>query len=143
MHVRRLRLSDVEIATELLSQLGYHVSTSELAGRIAQVSAEGHYAAVVDDGQKICGLMHVYERSSLEKPRVAVVQSLVVEERARRTGAGRLLMGAAEVWARERGLNHVVLHTRVDRDDARAFYQRIGYTRAATAHLMSKQVHPT
>jgi GNAT superfamily N-acetyltransferase len=100
MHVRGLRPSDVEIAAELLLQLGYHMSASELAGRIAQVStADGHYAAVVDDGQKICGLMHVYERPALEKPREAVVQSLVVEEHARKTGAGRLLMGAAEAWA--------------------------------------------
>jgi len=142
MHVRRLRPSDVDIATELLRQLGYHVPANELAGRIAQLStAEGHYAAVAHDGQKIYGLMHVYERPSLEKPRAAVVQSLVVEERARKTGAGKLLMGAAETWARERGLNHVVLHTRIDRDDARAFYERVGYMRAATAHLMSKQLH--
>jgi GNAT superfamily N-acetyltransferase len=144
MHVRGLRPSDVEIATELLCQLGYHMSASELAARIAQVSTtDGHYAAVVDDGQKICGLMHVYERPALEKPCEAVVQSLVVEERARKTGAGRLLMGAAEAWARERGLNRVVLHTRIDRDDARAFYERIGYARAATAHLMSKQLRAT
>jgi hypothetical protein len=90
MHVRTLRQSDVEIATELLSQLGYHVPANELAGRIAQVStAEGHYAAVVDDGQKICGLIHVYERLALENPRAAVVQSLVVEERARKMGPQR------------------------------------------------------
>jgi ribosomal protein S18 acetylase RimI-like enzyme len=144
MHVRGLRPSDVDIATELLRQLGYPVPAKELAGRIAQVStAEGHYAAVVDDGQKICGLVHVYERPSLEKPRAAVVQSLVVEERARKTGAGRLLMGAAEAWAQDRGLAYIVLHTRTDREDARAFYERIGYTRAATAHLMSKQVNAT
>jgi ribosomal protein S18 acetylase RimI-like enzyme len=116
----------VEIATDLLRQLGYHVPANELAGRIAQLStAEGHYAAVADDGQKICGLIHVYERPSLQKPRAAVVQSLIVEERARKTGAGRLLMRAAEAWAQERGLNYVVLHTRIDRDDARAFYERI------------------
>jgi ribosomal protein S18 acetylase RimI-like enzyme len=120
------------------------MSAGELAGRIAQVStAGGHYAAVVDDGQKICGLMHVYERPALEKPREAVVQSLVVEERVRKRGAGRLLMEAAEAWARERGLNHVVLHTRIERDNARAFYERIGYTRAATAHLMSKELRAT
>jgi len=69
MHVRGLRPSDVDIATELLRQLGYHMPAIELAGRIAQVStAEGHYAAVVDDGQNICGLVHVHERPSLEKP---------------------------------------------------------------------------
>jgi GNAT superfamily N-acetyltransferase len=144
VHVRGLRPSDAEIATELLRQLGYHVAQSELAARIAQLStADGHYAAVVDDGQKISGLMHVYERPALEKPRAAVVQSLVVEERARKTGVGRLLMGAAEVWARERGLHYVVLHTRIDRGDAHAFYERIGYTRVATAHLMSKQLDAT
>ena len=142
MHVRGLRPSDVNIVTELLGELGYHVPANELAGRIAQVSTAGHYAAVVDEGQKISGLVHVYERPSLAKPRAAVVQSLVVEERARKTGAGKLLMRAAEAWAQERGLNYVVLHTRIDRDDARAFYERIGYKRAATAHLMSKHLHP-
>jgi GNAT superfamily N-acetyltransferase len=142
MHVRGLRPSDVEFAAELLHQLDYHVSASELAARIAQVSTtDGHYAAIADDGQKIRGLMHVYERPALEKPREAVIQSLVIDERARKTGVGRLLMCAAEAWARERGLNRVVLHTRIDRDDAHAFYERIGYARAATAHLMSKRLH--
>ena len=49
-------------------------------------------------------------------------------------------MDAAEGWAKMRGLDRVVLHTRIDRGDARAFYERIGYTKAATAHLMSKQL---
>jgi ribosomal protein S18 acetylase RimI-like enzyme len=50
-------------------------------------------------------------------------------------------MGAAEAWAQEHGLNYVVLYTRIDRDEARTFYERIGYTRAATAHLMSEPLH--
>jgi ribosomal protein S18 acetylase RimI-like enzyme len=47
-------------------------------------------------------------------------------------------MASVETWARSQGLTHVVLHTRVERDDARAFYEYLGYHKAATSHLMSK-----
>jgi hypothetical protein len=35
-------------------------------------------------------------------------------------------------------LTCLVLHTRDDREDARAFYEHLGYQKAATSHLMSK-----
>ena len=85
-------------------------------------------------------MIHAYERPALEKPCEAVVQSLVVHSCARKKGVGRVLMIAAEAWACARGIWYVVLHTRIDRDDARAFYERIGYTRVATSHLMSKRL---
>jgi ribosomal protein S18 acetylase RimI-like enzyme len=139
--IRLLRPDDLPIAAELLRQLGYVTSTDELAGRIDRVLASGsHFAGVAEDGGRIVGLVHAYERAALEKPCEAVVQSLVVDTRARKAGAGRLLMAAAETWARAKGLGNVVLHTRIDRDDARAFYERIGYRRAATSHLMSKRL---
>jgi ribosomal protein S18 acetylase RimI-like enzyme len=69
-----------------------------------------------------------------------VVQSLVVDNSARISGAGKLLMINVEDWARRKGIKRFVLHTRVDRDDARAFYERIGYRKAATAHLMTKSI---
>jgi ribosomal protein S18 acetylase RimI-like enzyme len=141
MQVRLLCPTDVEMANEFLRQLGYDMPLNELASRIVRVlAAEGHYAAVADDGKTICGLIHVYERPALEKPCEAVVQSLVVDRRARKRGVGRILMAAAEAWAHAHGLQGVVLHTRIDREDARAFYERLGYKRTATAHLMSKRV---
>jgi len=141
MQVRSLSPSDVEIATELLRQLGYELSPSEAARRIARVLADkDHYAAVADDNGQVLGLIHAFERAALEKPREAVVQSLVVHNCARKKGIGKVLMAAAHAWARERGLEHVVLHTRIQREDARAFYEHLGYERAATAHLMRKSL---
>jgi GNAT superfamily N-acetyltransferase len=49
-------------------------------------------------------------------------------------------MAAAETWARSKGAKHVVLYTGIDRNDARAFYERIGYTNFATSHLMTKSM---
>jgi GNAT superfamily N-acetyltransferase len=121
MHVRPLRSSDVEAASGLLRQLGYDVAPEELAARLQRVLASApHYGAVaVDDGGRVVGLAHAYERPALEKPCEAVVQAVVVERGARRSGAGRLLMASVEEWARARGLTHIALHTRADRDDAR------------------------
>lgn len=141
MQVRLLHEFDLHIAKELLYQLGYDISPSELAARIDRVLGDRtHYAALADDGGKVLGLVHAYERPALEKPHDAIVQSLVIDFSARKLGIGKLLMTAAEAWARARGLTHIALHTRIDRADARAFYEQIGYRRAATAHLMSKSL---
>jgi len=139
MKVRLLRPDDLPIVTELLRQLGNVTSADELANRIDRVLESGtHFAAVAEDGGRIFGLVHAYERPALEKPCEVVVQSLVVDTRARNAGTGRLLVAAAETWARAKGLTNVALHTRIDRDDARAFYEHIGYRWAATSHLMCK-----
>jgi GNAT superfamily N-acetyltransferase len=143
MLVRLLRWSDLQDVSDLLRQLGYDISSAELASRLDRVLAtEAHYAAVAEDGGKTVGLIHAYERPALEKACEAVVQSLVVDRQARKSGVGTLLMAGAETWARKRGVEHVVLHTRVDRDDARAFYEHIGYNETATSYLMSKSITP-
>jgi GNAT superfamily N-acetyltransferase len=141
MPTRALRPSDLPIANELLRQLGYDIEATELASRIDRVLANAtHFAAVAEHAGKVCGLVHAYERPALEKAYEVVVQSLVVDHRARNKGIGMQLMAAAEVWAGTKGVHEVVLHTRVDRDDARSFYERIGYRRDATSHLMTKSI---
>ena len=52
--------------------------------------------------------------------------------------ASELLMVAVE-WTRSKGTEPVVLHARVDRDDAHAFFQRVGYANIATSHVMTSQ----
>jgi ribosomal protein S18 acetylase RimI-like enzyme len=141
MPVRALRPSDLPVANELLRQLGYDIEGAELASRIERVLANAaHFAAVAEHKNAVCGLVHAYERPALEKAHEVVVQSLVVDQRARKEGVGKLLMDAAEMWASTKGARKVVLHTRVDRDDARSFYERLGYRRNSTSHLMTKSI---
>src|SRR5260370_39732540 len=85
MQVRLLRRTDVQIAKQLLRQLGYEVATDEVIGRIDRVLASrNHYAAVVEDREQVLGLVHVYERPALEKSCVAVVQALIVDGSSRK-----------------------------------------------------------
>jgi len=141
MPIRLLQSSDQRVASDLLRQLGYDVAPTELASRINRVLANPtHFAAVAEESGKIYGLVHAYERPALEKAYEVVLQSLVVDQSARRRGIGKGLMIAAEAWAKSRGIEQVVLHTRIDRDDARPFYEHIGYNLTATSHLMAKRL---
>jgi ribosomal protein S18 acetylase RimI-like enzyme len=130
---------DIPAATQLLSQLGYLLEESEVRKRFGQVnSAAGHRIVVAEMKEKIVGLLHIYRRPALEKPCEAVVQSLVVDAKFRGKGIGAALMREAETWATSQNLESTVLYTRIDREQSRAFYERIGYRLKATSHLMGR-----
>jgi hypothetical protein len=80
------------------------------------------------------GLVYAYKRPGLPKPIETVVSSSIAYGK---DPASELLMVAVE-WTRFKGTEPVVLHTRVDRDDAHAFFQRVGYANIATSHVMTK-----
>lgn len=139
MLIRDLQTSDLPAVRGLLRQLGYDVDQAEAGRRIdAVLSVANHHAVVAVLDDTVAGLLHVYERPALEKSREAVVQALVVDERHRGEGIGNALMQAAETWARDCGVEAVVLHTRIDRAEAQAFYGRLGYETVATSNLMCK-----
>ena len=70
------------------------------------------------------------------------MQSLVVDKSCRGKGNRARAHVRGGGRAKARALTCVVLHTRIDREEARAFYARIGYTVAATSHLLRKALQP-
>lgn len=141
MIVRDLLPADLSATATLLGQLGYSLSETELRERLERVTAApDHAVRVAESDGVVLGLIHMFERPALEKPCEAVVQSLVVDGERRGAGIGALLMRDAEVWARSRGLAGLLLYTRIDRDAAQAFYERLGYRRSATSHQMRRDL---
>lgn len=139
MIVRDLQPADLPAAVGLLDQLGYALGEREVRARLEQVlKAPGHRVRVAEQGGKVVGLIHVFERPALEKPCEAIVQALVVDGTVRGAGIGAALMRDAEGWAGERGLASVALYTRTDRAGAHAFYETIGYRKANSSHLMRR-----
>jgi ribosomal protein S18 acetylase RimI-like enzyme len=57
----------------------------------------------------------------------AEITDLAVDIASRRTGAGRALIGAAEVWARERGYRSLWVEPRADNHAAISFYGALGF----------------
>jgi GNAT superfamily N-acetyltransferase len=57
----------------------------------------------------------------------AYIGELMVDDRFERRGVGRLLVDAAERWARGAGYRCITLHTGAANDRARSFYGQLGY----------------
>jgi GNAT superfamily N-acetyltransferase len=141
--VREMAAADLPSAGPLLCQLGYDVAGPELRLKFDAVQgADGHALFVAERGGRIVALMHVFARPALEKPMEAIVQALVVDDACRGGGVGRRMMSVAERWAVDRGYRLLSLSSQVDRDDAHAFYQALGYDISSTAHTLRKQIVP-
>lgn len=139
--VRPMTSGDIAVSQSLLSQLGYPMDAVEVRRRYDAVTAsKEHSVMVAEQAGLIIALCHVYARPALDKPPEAIVQALVVDGSVRGSGVGKIMMEAAEAWAKERGLTSVALASNVARTGARTFYEAIGYQRTATSHLFRKTV---
>jgi GNAT superfamily N-acetyltransferase len=139
--IREVAVEDLPAIRKLLKQLGCDLSVAEVGVRFEAVARTADHSLIVaeQDGDVI-GLLHLYARPALDKAPEIIVQALVVDEVARGSGAGRMLMEAAERWADQRGFTSVALASHIARSGAHAFYKRLGYRIEATSHLMRKRL---
>jgi GNAT superfamily N-acetyltransferase len=139
--IRPMTAGDVPATQELLLQLGYPLSSEELKQRYEAVAgAANHTIMLAEQAGRVVALCHVYARPALDKPPEAIVQALVVDRASRGSGMGKIMMMAVETWARDRGFTSVALTSSVTRAEAHAFYEAIGYQRAATSHMFRKHL---
>ena len=140
MAVRTIAESTSPPRTVLIGQLGYEMPQAELVRRLTAVLAHAdHRVWVYDDGGKAVGLLHAFFRPALDKPPEVMVQALVIEASQRSKGVGEALMQVAEGWAREKGCTSVALYSRVDRDRAHRFYERLGYEKKPASAQLRKE----
>jgi GNAT superfamily N-acetyltransferase len=89
-------------------------------------------------GGQVVGWVHVHLRLIVESGLRAEVAGLVVDERYRGAGIGRLLIRSAEQWALRQGCWAVHIHSNVVREGALAFYEKIGYRLLKTQRVLQK-----
>jgi GNAT superfamily N-acetyltransferase len=105
MRVREMTKRDARAAAELSGQLGYSSTVAQIERRFDGVSGDPESAVLVveDEDGRVVGWVHVLGRWFLESDRFAEIGGLVVDAAARRKGAGKALVSAAESWAASRG----------------------------------------
>jgi len=84
------------------------------------------------EGDLLLGFAHLRIARELTADEATEVVSIVVRRTHRRRGIGRLLVTAAETWARQSGRARLLLRTDVIRTAAHAFYIALGYQETAT-----------
>ncbi len=127
--IRPAEFSDAAILASLMNQLGYETRAAEMEMRLQAILPDSRYrtlVAVVDG--RVCGMIGTFCHLSYEHndPSARIV-ALVVDEHSRRHRVGRALVKAAETDLAERNLTRLSLNTRLTREDAHAFYERLGY----------------
>ena len=98
----------------MLAQLGYVLAAELVAARLADLDADARSAALVAERDgRVVGLLTLHIVPVVHEPGGwCRITALVVDEAARRAGAGRALVSAAEAFARDGEL-------RADRGDER------------------------
>jgi len=128
--IRDAEERDAPAIASLCGQLGYPTPAEAVAPRMDRLRehGEGRVIVAVFDGSPV-GLATIHIRNMInhETP-IGQLTLLVVDERVRGQGVGRVLVAESEAWARARGCKRFVVTTALRRTDAHAFYEKLCYT---------------
>jgi GNAT superfamily N-acetyltransferase len=139
--IREIAAGDAAAAAGLSEELGYPVYPDIMRQRIEYVNRSGnHVVYVACLSGEVVGWIDARETHHLQVEPRAEIGGLVVSNEARGRGVGHCLIERAEHWARQRGLEKVVVRSRLAREDAHRFYLREGYTRTKTSAVFTKDL---
>jgi GNAT superfamily N-acetyltransferase len=129
LRVRTAQRGDADALARLCTQMGYPAQPADMPARIERLENDASASALVAvDDANVVGLITTHLRHTMNHAApLAQITLLVVDESRRGAGIGRVLVNAAEGWARERGCKRIVVTTALQRSDAHKFYERLEY----------------
>jgi GNAT superfamily N-acetyltransferase len=128
--IRAAAPSDAPILSELLAQLGYPASVTEIPARLSAVASFPRAAAfVATNGYgEVVGLATAHIFSSIhDNGPVAWLTTLVVLEDARGAGIGSALVKHVEQWAKRHGAKRLSVTSGMHRKATHEFYEKRDY----------------
>ncbi len=127
--IRKLSSTDAEQVKLICERaLGHKAELPTVREMIKELTDGGYYlAAAVDDTDTVCGFIEAQKYDLLYGGRGYNVIALAVLPEKQRMGFGRELVKSLEAHAAENGADFIRLNSRIEREDAHAFYSRLGY----------------
>jgi N-acetylglutamate synthase-like GNAT family acetyltransferase len=126
--IRQITEDDVSSVTSLCEQLGYMQTTMQTLKNIKEVLAsENHKAFIAEYNGHVIGWIGLSKILQIESGSCCEIRGLVVDEKSRNKGIGKMLIEKAKQWAREKGNNSLRLRCNLKRREAHLFYQHIGF----------------
>ena len=129
--IRAAEVNDAAALAQLMSELGYETTESEMQTRMKKISTDERYRTFVAvlDG-KVCGMIGTLTSLSYEhNDPGGRILAIAILGRMRRRGIGRALIATAEKDFVQRGIRRVALNTQLAREEAHKFYESLGYER--------------
>lgn len=126
--IRDIAEQDAEAINALSTQLGYTMSIEQTLANIRSVlGTQGHNAFVAILENKIRGWIGVAEALQIESAPFCEIRGLIVDEKLRGGGIGKLLIEKVKQWSKETGNKTLRLRCNMIRKEAHLFYQHLGF----------------
>jgi GNAT superfamily N-acetyltransferase len=126
--VRKISKEDVAAVTALNHQLGYPLSVDQTLQNInAVMENKDHDAFVAVHKNNVIGWIGVARAIQIETLPYCEIRGLIVDDKYRKHGIGKMLIEKAKQWAKEKGNDKLRLRCNVIRTEAHLFYQHLGF----------------
>ncbi|MDP4262358.1 MAG: GNAT family N-acetyltransferase [Bacteroidota bacterium] len=127
--VRKVLSQDAEKISLLSNQLGYPISASSTLRNIEAISQnENEIILVAQAGDELAGWLHVFRTIRVESGMFGEIGGLVVSDRYRRKGAGKMLVERAKQWCILKSIPSLRVRCNSKRKEAHEFYAALGFT---------------
>lgn len=142
IHVRTAIPDDAEAIARLSGELGYPTTPADARRRLFDIKTSQNHAVMVaeDDSGTVVGWIHVFRSRRLGGEPFAELGGLVVTEGLRGHGIGSRMVAVAEEWASAREIATLRIRTRTTRNDARLFYEDLGFVLTKTQVVFERQL---
>lgn len=142
MRIRKALDSDIDVLLVLSEQLGYPAAREDFQKQFSILSQNDDHVVLVAEtkDQGVIGWVHVLIRLLLFSETMAEIGGLVVDEKNRGKGIGRVLLAAAEKWVKSKDISNIVVRSNVIRQEAHEFYPKVGYSHVKTHHVYKKNI---
>lgn len=141
--IRAAEMNDAAAIAQLMCELGYETTTSEMQMRLQRIATDERlrtFVAVCDG--KVCGMIGALTYPSIEHNDFSGrIVALVIKSTMRRRGIGRALIILVEKDFAQRGIRRVALNTQLARKDAHKFYESLGYERNGWRFVKQLSAH--
>jgi ribosomal protein S18 acetylase RimI-like enzyme len=128
MHIRRATKADTEVMRRLWDEFTIEATFAPYPGNPFEPALiTSHIALVAEEDGVPVGTVY----ANLASPHFGFVFGLYTRPEARRRGVAKALMREIAAVLRDEGRQHVLLSVDTPNEDARAFYERLGFTDAA------------
>lgn len=139
--IRNALLADAIVISMLSKQLGYDVSVSDMESHLRLLDGRStDITFVVEDSGEVIGWMQVSEMVRLESGRFCEIVGLVVDERYRGKGIGKLLVRKAMEWCADIRCIKLKVRTNILRVEVHKFYASAGFVEKKEQKVLEIEV---
>ena len=128
IQVKPIQVEHAKEAQILSKQLGYEISLNDTIANISEVlSSKTHVAFVAIENNEVVGWIHAFKTTTIESLPFIELAGLVVDEKQRGKGIGKILIEKIKEWCKEQNVLSLRVRSNVKRKEAHRFYLNNGF----------------